>query len=69
MTVGRTPWSAMLQGAAALGVTPEAFWRLSLREWRMLTERPPERTPMRRSELERLAEAWPDERDLGRRRP
>lgn len=69
MTAGATPWSAMLRGAVALGVAPEAFWRLSLREWRMLTERPPERAPMRRSEFERLAETWPDERDVGRRRP
>jgi uncharacterized phage protein (TIGR02216 family) len=60
MTGGGTPWSGMLRAAAALGVEPEAFWRLSLREWRMLTERPPARTPMRRLEFERLAEAWPD---------
>ena len=41
------------------GVTPEGFWRLSLREWRMLTEAP-EQTAMSRGELERLAERWPD---------
>ena len=35
-----TPWGGMLRAAARLGLGPEAFWRLSLREWRMLTERP-----------------------------
>ncbi|GAA0643676.1 hypothetical protein GCM10009101_15520 [Brevundimonas lenta] len=50
----------MLRTAAALGVQPAAFWRLSLKEWRMLTERPTGAEPMRRCELERMAEAWPD---------
>jgi uncharacterized phage protein (TIGR02216 family) len=57
----KTPWAAMLRTGAALGVAPEAFWLLSLREWRMLTERPTASEPMGRSELERMAEAWPDE--------
>jgi uncharacterized phage protein (TIGR02216 family) len=61
MTGGRTPWGEMLRVAATFGVGPEAFWRLSLREWRMLTERPPERAPIGRDEFKRLAEAWPDE--------
>jgi uncharacterized phage protein (TIGR02216 family) len=51
----------MMRTAAMLGVTPEAFWRLSLKEWRMLTERAGRAGPMGRSELERMAEAWPDE--------
>ena len=34
-----TPWPAMLRLAALrLGVAPHEFWRLSLREWRALTE-------------------------------
>lgn len=41
------------------GVTPEDFWRLSLREWRMLTATPGQ-AAMSRAELERLAERWPD---------
>ena len=57
----KTPWGAMLRTAAALGVAPEGFWRLSLREWRMLTETPGAARPMGRAELERLAEAWPDD--------
>ena len=39
MTGGMTPWDEMLRTAARLGVGPEGFWRLSLREWRMLTAR------------------------------
>lgn len=49
----------MLRAAERFGVTPEGFWRLSLREWRMLTA-PPEQAAMSRGELERLAERWPD---------
>ena len=50
----------MLRAAAMLGVGPEGFWRLSLREWRMLTERPGGAKPMGRGELERMVERWPD---------
>lgn len=30
------PWGEMLRAALALGIGPEAFWRLSLAEWRWL---------------------------------
>ena len=53
-------WGAMLRTAVALGVPPEGFWRLSLTEWRMLTERPAGSVPMGRTDFERMAEAWPD---------
>jgi uncharacterized phage protein (TIGR02216 family) len=56
-----TAWPEMLQTAARLGVAPEGFWRLSLREWRMLTARPDGGAPMGRREFERMAEAWPDD--------
>jgi len=56
-----TPWGEMLRTAASLGVGPEAFWRLSLREWRMLTERPASAVPLGRRDFERMVEAWPDE--------
>lgn len=60
--VGRRPdWGEMLRTAVRLGIGPEGFWRLSLREWRMLTERPPGAGLLGRSEFERMAEAWPDE--------
>jgi len=51
----------MLRTAAMLGVAPEGFWRLSLKEWRMLTERPASAAPMGREDLRRMTEAWPDE--------
>lgn len=61
-----TGWGPMLRTAIALGVAPEAFWRLSLREWRLLTERPAEPAPMGRGDLERMAAAWPDPPPPGR---
>jgi len=51
----------MLRTAVALGVSPEAFWRLSLKEWRMLTEVAPGVVPMGRGEVEALMQAWPDD--------
>jgi len=56
-----TPWGEMLRAAARLGVAPEGFWRLSLREWRMLTARSDGEAPMGRVDFERMAEAWSDE--------
>lgn len=32
------PWGTMLRAALARGVSAEAFWRLSLREWCWLAE-------------------------------
>ncbi|MFC5372907.1 phage tail assembly chaperone [Brevundimonas faecalis] len=57
---GEEIWGEMLRAAARAGVTPEVFWRLSLREWRMLTAAPAQARPMGRAELERMAELWPD---------
>ena len=55
-----TPWAEMMQAAARMGVGPEGFWRLSLKEWRMLTARPGQAAPMGRAELTRLVERWSD---------
>ena len=55
-----TPWGEMLRTAAALGIAPEVFWRLSLREWRMLVEAPASAAPLGRAALERMMEGWPD---------
>ena len=51
----------MLRGAATAGVPPVEFWRLSLKEWRLLTEAPTAGLPLARREFEQMAEAWPDE--------
>ncbi|WP_292028200.1 phage tail assembly chaperone [Brevundimonas sp. UBA2416] len=56
-----TPWGEMIRTGARLGLAPEGFWRLSLREWRMLTARPEGPAPMRRDDLMRMVEAWPDD--------
>lgn len=56
-----TPWRELLQTAAAMGMAPETFWSLSLKEWRLLTQAPAAGQPMRRHELDRMAEAWPDD--------
>jgi uncharacterized phage protein (TIGR02216 family) len=50
----------MLRLALRLGVMPEAFWRLSLKEWQMLTGAG-EAAAMTGVELARLVERWPDE--------
>ncbi|WP_454714502.1 phage tail assembly chaperone [Caulobacter segnis] len=53
-------WGAPLRLALSLGLPPEAFWRLSLREWRALTEAPP--TPvLTRTDLRALIARYPDE--------
>lgn len=44
-----------------LGVGAEAFWRLSLKEWRMLIETPAMAAPPGREDLMRMTEAWPDD--------
>ncbi|MFA4951312.1 phage tail assembly chaperone [Brevundimonas sp.] len=56
-----TPWPEMMRMAAGFGAGPQAFWRLSLKEWRMLTERPDVVGPMGRGVFEQMAERWPDE--------
>ena len=56
-----TPWDEMLRLAVAMGVAPEGFWRLSLKEWRMLTAGPVQAAPLGRNELEAMVGLWPDE--------
>lgn len=56
-----TRWGEMMQAAARMGVGPEGFWRLSLKEWRMLTAGPVHAAPLGRGELERMQEMWPDD--------
>lgn len=50
-------WAGRLRWALAAGLAPEAFWRLSLKEWRMLTAEAAGPAPMSRREFEAL-EAW-----------
>lgn len=57
---GLLPWAGMMRAAARLGVAPEAFWRLSLREWRWLADVGGVAGAMGRAELEALMAAHPD---------
>ena len=57
------PWGPMLKRAVAIGIGPAAFWRLSLKEWRMLTAPPPGQGPLGRRELESMMTNWPDRSD------
>jgi uncharacterized phage protein (TIGR02216 family) len=60
-TAAHFPWAGMMRTAAMLGVGPDAFWRLSLKEWRMLTARADGTTPLGRGEMGMMMERWPDE--------
>lgn len=51
----------MLRAALGWGVAPAAFWRLSLKEWRALTQAPQEAAPLARNEFEALARRFPDQ--------
>ena len=53
-------WAAPLRLALSLGLPPEAFWRLSLTEWRALTEAPPAPV-LNRTALRDLIARYPDE--------
>ncbi len=63
-----TPWGEMMRAAIRMGVGPEEFWRLSLKEWRMLTEVGGGAAPLGRGELEMMQAAWPDSPSPGVRR-
>lgn len=54
------PWGEMVRAAAALGLPPELFWRLSLREWRWLNGGGGSLT---RTDFERLMQDHPDTSD------
>ena len=54
-------WAVMLRVAVGLGVSVEGFWRLSLKEWRMLVAVPEGVVPLGRGALEAMMEVWPDE--------
>jgi uncharacterized phage protein (TIGR02216 family) len=55
-----TPWSGLMAAAVRLGLSPEAFWRVSVREWRLIVGGAGG-AGMGRHELERLAMMFPDE--------
>lgn len=58
---GVMAWGEMVRVGLRLGVSVEGFWRLSVREWRMLVEGSGVEGPLGRGELEELMRRWPDE--------
>ena len=51
----------MALGLGALRLTPQAFWAMSLPEWRAALSRLPKRTaPLARADLERMMKDYPD---------
>lgn len=53
-------WGEALRLAIRLGLAPDAFWRLSLSEWRALTEAPA-MPVLSRAGLAALIDRYPDE--------
>ncbi|MBR9826736.1 MAG: phage tail assembly chaperone [Alphaproteobacteria bacterium] len=53
-------WAAALRLAARLGLSPADFWRLSLIEWRALSELENAHTPLERQALTELTNTYPD---------
>lgn len=53
-------WPALLRRAVQMGIGPESFWRLSLKEWRDLTGAGAPAV-IARDRLEDLIRRWPDE--------
>jgi len=60
MTLEATPWAEWLRRALAAGLSPELFWRLSMREWRALMARG-DAVIMPRATLDALRVQFPDE--------
>ena len=52
-------WAALMQSALRLGVPPQAFWALSLREWQLITDTQ-KKPEFRGSDLSKLISAFPD---------
>ncbi len=57
-----TPWGAWLLSALSAGIAPDAFWRLSLTEWRALCAWGSTDHALNRAHLDELMKAYPDRR-------
>lgn len=53
------PFDTWLRLAMRMGISPRDFWRLSLKEWRALTQATGP-APLGRAELEALRARFPD---------
>lgn len=52
------PWADLIRSAVALGLSPDAFWACSLREWRWLANK--SGGGLSRPSLENLIRQFPD---------
>ena len=56
-------WPGLMRaGLGRLGLTPDAFWRLTPAELVLMLGDPGAVPPLNRARLEELARAWPDAR-------
>ncbi len=56
-------WPGLMRaGLGRLGLTPDAFWRLTPAELVLMLGDPDAVPPLNRARLEELARAWPDAR-------
>lgn len=61
MSEARFDWPALMRaGLQGLGLTPEAFWRLTPAELALMLGDAPGQVPMGRAQLEALAARFPD---------
>ncbi len=63
---GGIDWPGLMRaGLAGLGLTPEAFWRLTPAELRIMLGVDAGTAPLTRARLEELARAFPDGKGRG----
>lgn len=60
MTTPHHDWHDALRAAAHLGISPDVFWRLSLREWLALVHTGQAHAPLSRTQLSDLMARFPD---------
>ncbi len=61
-TAGALDWAGLMRaGLRGLGLTPEAFWRLTPAELAMMLGEGAGTPPLTRGRLEELAAQWPDQ--------
>lgn len=56
-------WPVWLKAAVRMGLQPSEFWRLSLREWRMLLRQQGEGSAMDKARLNALKQQFETSRD------
>lgn len=55
------PWSDLLAAAARMGIAPQVFWGISVREWRLIATGASGVAAMGRAQLNELVLKFPDQ--------